>query len=73
MRLNFEGCSGMSLTNDGIRARTFGKEARFFLRGLKVRSKEELIIRINIWFMQVNEEPVVYRGGWKISNQHLLN
>ena len=84
MRLSFKGCSGMCLTNDDIRTRTdkqrhkdkyLGKTARTCLRGLRGRSKEELVEHINRWIMQVNAEPVVYpgNGSLKTSSPHLLN
>jgi len=44
----------------------FGKMARTCLRGLRVRSKEELVNHINRWIMQVNGEPVVYCWKWKL-------
>ena len=46
----------------------FGKMARTCLRGLRVRSKEELVNHINRWIMQVNAEPVVYRWKWKLED-----
>ena len=46
----------------------FGKMARTCLRGLRVRSKEELVNHINRWIMQVNAEPVIYRWKWKLED-----
>ena len=43
-------------------------EPRTCLRGLRVRSKEELVNHINRWIMQVNAEPVIYRWKWKLED-----
>lgn len=46
----------------------FGKMARTCLRGLRVKSKNELIKHIMRWIMQINNEPVVYRWKWKLED-----
>ena len=44
----------------------FGKLARVCLRGIRVKSKEELIERIYRFIDEVNEDPVVYRWTYKM-------
>jgi transposase len=44
----------------------FGKLARICLRGIRVKSKEELVERIYRYIGEVNEEPVVYRWTYKM-------
>lgn len=46
----------------------FSKLAKQSLRGLRVKSKEDLVNRINNWIKQVNDEPVVYRWKWKLDD-----
>lgn len=41
----------------------FSKMARTLLRGIRVKSKEELKMRIEQWLNEINQEPVVFR--WK--------
>lgn len=41
----------------------FSKMTKQMLRGIRVKSKEELAERIYLYFMEVNEEPVVFH--WK--------
>lgn len=41
----------------------FGKMARTMLRGIRVSSKAELKERINLFFQEINETPVIFR--WK--------
>ena len=41
----------------------FSKMTRQMLKGIRVKSKEELINRINKYFLEINEEPVVFH--WK--------
>jgi len=41
----------------------FGKMARTFLRGIRVRSKPELVARIEQYLAEINQTPVVFR--WK--------
>ena len=44
----------------------FGKFARTCLRGIRVKSKEELVERIYQYMDEVNKEPVVYRWKYKM-------
>lgn len=44
----------------------FGKLARICLRGIRVKSKEELTERIYRYIAEVNEDPVVYRWTYKM-------
>jgi hypothetical protein len=44
----------------------FGKMARVFLRGIRVKTKDELVQRIYKYFEEVNSEPVVYRWKYKM-------
>lgn len=44
----------------------FGKFARTCLRGIRVKSKEELVKRIYQYMEEVNREPVVYRWKYKM-------
>jgi transposase len=44
----------------------FGKMSRVCLRGMRVKTKEELERRIYQYFDEVNAEPVVYRWTYKI-------
>jgi transposase len=44
----------------------FGKMAKTLLRGIRVKSKEELKTRIEIYLREVNEEPVVFRWKYKL-------
>jgi transposase len=46
----------------------FGKMARVFLRGIRVKSKEELAERIYRYIDEVNAEPVVYRWTYKMDD-----
>ncbi|GDX83831.1 hypothetical protein LBMAG42_56420 [Deltaproteobacteria bacterium] len=41
----------------------FAKMARTMLRGIRVQSKAELKSRIEMWLLELNEDPVVFR--WK--------
>jgi len=41
----------------------FSKMARTLLRGIRVKSKEELKMRIEKWLKEINQDPVVFR--WK--------
>ena len=41
----------------------FAKMAKTMLRGIRVESKDELRERIEMWLLEVNEQPVVFR--WK--------
>ena len=44
----------------------FGKMARTLLRGIRVKSKEELKTRIERYLREVNEEPVIFRSKYKL-------
>jgi transposase len=44
----------------------FGKMAKTLLRGIRVKSKEELKTRIEVYLHEVNEEPVVFRWKYKL-------
>ena len=44
----------------------FSKMARAFLRGIRVKSKEELVERIYKYMDEVNATPVVYRWKYKM-------
>jgi transposase len=44
----------------------FGKMAKTLLRGIRVKSKEELKTRIEMYLREVNEEPVVFRWKYKL-------
>jgi len=44
----------------------FSKMTRQMLKGIRVGSKEELIERIYKYFVEVNEEPVVYHWKYKL-------
>ncbi len=43
----------------------FSKMTRSFLRGLRVRSKQELVSRIEQWVGEVNAEPVIPRWTYQ--------
>ena len=45
----------------------FGKFSRAFLRGIRVKTKEELVERIYKYMDEVNKEPVVYRWKYKMN------
>jgi transposase len=44
----------------------FSKMTRTFLRGIRVRSAEELIERIHKYFEEINARPVVFRWKYKM-------
>jgi transposase len=44
----------------------FGKFSKACLRGIRVKSKEELVNRIYQYMYEVNSEPVVYRWTYKL-------
>ena len=44
----------------------FGKMARTLLRAIRVKSKDELKTRIEMYLREVNEEPVVFRWKYKL-------
>lgn len=49
----------------------FGKLARVCLRGIRVKSKEELIERIYRYIDEVNDDPVVYRWTYKMDETNV--
>jgi len=44
----------------------FGKLARTLLRGIRVKSKQELRARIELYLKEVNEEPTVFKWKYKL-------
>lgn len=44
----------------------FGKMARTLLRAIRVKSKEELKTRIEMYLREANEEPVIFRWKYKL-------
>lgn len=46
----------------------FGKMAKTLLRGIRVASKEELRVRIEMYLREVNEDPVVFRWKYKLES-----
>lgn len=50
----------------------FGKMARNLLRGIRVKSAEELKARIELYLQEVNEEPVVFRWKYKLETLSLV-
>ena len=49
----------------------FSKMTRQTLRGIRVSTKEELIERIYKYFDEINEEPVIFRWSYKMSETNL--
>ena len=46
----------------------FSKMTKQMLRGIRVKSKEELEQRIYLYFEEVNREPVVYHWTYKMDD-----
>ncbi len=46
----------------------FSKMTKQMLRGIRVKSKQELENRIYKYFDEVNEDPVVYHWGWNLED-----
>ena len=46
----------------------FGKMTKQMLRGIRVKSKAELMNRIYLYFQEVNEEPVVFHWKYNIDD-----
>ena len=46
----------------------FSKLTRQFLKGIRVKTKDELVERIYKYFEEVNAEPVVYHWKYKLEN-----
>jgi transposase len=44
----------------------FSKMARSMLRGIRVKSKQELVERIHLYFEQINADPVIFRWKYKM-------
>jgi transposase len=44
----------------------FSKMARSMLRGIRVKSKQELVDRIHLYFEQINADPVIFRWEYKM-------
>jgi transposase len=44
----------------------FSKMTRSLLRGIRVSSKEELILRISQYFNEINETPVIFKWKYKM-------
>ena len=44
----------------------FSKMTRQMLKGIRVKSKEELIERIYTYFDEINAEPVVFHWTWNL-------
>ncbi len=44
----------------------FGKMARTVLRGIRVSSKEELKQRLELYFAELNREPVIFRWTYRL-------
>ncbi len=44
----------------------FSKMTKQMLRGIRVKSKEELVKRIYLYFDEINQEPVVYHWTYKL-------
>lgn len=51
----------------------FSKMARVLLRGIRVKSKEELTNRIYEYIAEVNESPVIYRWTYKMDEVDVTN
>ena len=46
----------------------FSKMTRQMLKGIRVKSKEELANRINKYFLEINEEPVVFHWKYNLND-----
>lgn len=46
----------------------FGKMAKQMLRGIRVKSKQELVDRIYQYFDEINKEPVIYHWKYKMDD-----
>lgn len=46
----------------------FSKMTRQMLKGIRVRTKEELSHRIYTYFDEINEEPVIFRWTWHLDD-----
>ena len=50
----------------------FSKMTKQMLRGIRVKSKEELEQRIYLYFDEVNAEPVVYHWKYRLDEISLV-
>ena len=48
----------------------FSKLTRQFLKGVRVKTKDELVERIYQYFEEINAEPVVYHWKYKFDEIH---
>jgi hypothetical protein len=46
----------------------FSKMARTMLRGIRVGSKQELIDRIHLYFVEIHADPVIFRWKYKMDD-----
>jgi transposase len=49
----------------------FSKMTRSMLRGIRVKSKQELVDRIHLYFEQINADPVIFRWKYKMEENQL--
>lgn len=49
----------------------FAKMTKSILRGIRVKSKEELIERIYQYFAEINEQPVVFKWTYKMNEMNI--
>lgn len=49
----------------------FSKLARSMLRGIRVKSKQELLERIHLYFEQINADPVIFRWKYKMEEPEI--
>ena len=58
------GCSNRHNMIEGF----FSKMTKQMLRGIRVKSKEELKERIYLYFAEINEEPVVFHWEYNLDD-----
>ncbi len=46
----------------------FSKMTKQVLKGIRVKTKDELVRRIYKYFEEINEDPIVYRWGWNLDD-----
>ncbi len=46
----------------------FSKMTKQMLRGIRVKTKDELVARIYEYFEEINEVPVVYHWTWNLDD-----
>jgi transposase len=49
----------------------FSKMARSMLRGIRVKSKQELVERIHLYFERINADPVIFRWKYKMEETEI--